>query len=859
MTSTSFKRLALVLALLILVITLGLGRMYWPLVQRPAEFKFFGYLDAWVYTGPVLFYGDRVEEGGEFPLWNPYVFLGQPIAGNPQYLLFYPPNFIRSLLTPGPTPFATNTGIDIVIYLHVLWAGIGAYFLGRTHGLSRLAAATTGILFVFSAPYTQRLFLHHHLIFVVSWLPWNCALLRKAIIAETTRRAFAWSLLLGLAFGMSLLAGSPQLTYMAGFGLGLYWLLVRLVDLVYPAPERAVSIARRARGIGRDIAFGGMAVGVAALISTALLIPSVQLVRETPRVNEGGEKVELKPSVEKWELLEVLSVYLGSENHESAKAIGAGGLMLALLGLFSKNRRDAIAFAGMTLLLLDASLVDSRFMLSVVAKLAPFPIAAPGRMMMVGVLPLSLLAGMGIDALRAPLGRPLIRLGAAMALLFAGGTMLEAAYRRLSESLTTAKLPVPLEVLAIPAAALIVIWFALSRPGRTLPVLLVAGLAITEPIYYRAIWCYNMTATRAHFFRQGPVVAHDTPDFPLTGTRESSRFPNTPLYTLSGEINGYDPLSLRGYKALVAPKDTDPFWRGLIETAKDSNLAHLMLKRTFWLAREYVKGPIPERPRLFPPTTTAYVMDPPALHVPEVAAAAVPEQSHSENATRIPLMEAPHRFSSGQGVQGERFTLRLPRYEYGRHVGLALKFRGHASGEIEVRMPETVKRQKGSLAASVKFALKDDAPLAMDVPLPDVAIGMIEIQPFYMRTSDELVLESVDLVIDESDEFDHIRYLSQSANTVEIEVRDLPDWRILSYIDFDFPGWRVYVDGAEAPMLRTFSYFKGVELAPGTHRVRFEYRSPIVFAGMAISIVGFVAVLAALAWAFRRGGTAPAQ
>ena len=173
MPSVLSKKNLLALALLAVLITAGLGRMYWPLLARPAEMKFFGYLDAWVYTGPVLFYGDRVESGGELPLWNPYVFCGQPIAGNPQYLLFYPPNVVRSLLTPGPTPWNTNAGVVVLLYLHAVWAGLGAYFLGRTHGFSRFAAVCAGVIFVFSAPYTQRLFLHHHLIFVVSWLPWT--------------------------------------------------------------------------------------------------------------------------------------------------------------------------------------------------------------------------------------------------------------------------------------------------------------------------------------------------------------------------------------------------------------------------------------------------------------------------------------------------------------------------------------------------------------------------------------------------------------------------------------------------------------------------------------------------------------
>ncbi len=848
----------LLAAILVAVITAGLGRMYWPLLARPAEMKFFGYLDAWVYTGPVLFYGDRVESGGELPLWNPYVFCGQPIAGNPQYLLFYPPNVVRSALTPGPTPWNTNTGVVVLLYLHALWAGAGAYLLGRAHGFSRLAALGSGAIFVFSAPYTQRLFLHHHLIFVVSWLPWTLFLLRKTMDAPTPRRRLAWAVALGIAFGMSLLAGSPQLTYLAGFGLALYWLLSRVIDLVAPRREVAPPLSGRLRSMARDVGFGALALAVAAAVSAALLLPAVQLIRETPRISEGGEKIEMDPSLESWDLLEVLSIYLGSDNHETVKAIGASGLLIALVGLFSRARRDAILFAAMSLLLLDASMTDSRFMLGLVAAAAPFPISSPGRMMMIGALPIAMLAGLGIDTLRRPLGPGLARFAVALVCLFVAATMFESAYRRLQTlAENTARLHPPMEVLIFLVATFGVLCIALWRPAKAWPVVLAAALMLAEPVYWRSIWCYNMSASRAHFFRQGPQVAHTRPDFPLTGARESARFPITPLYKLAGEINGYDPLTLRGYKALVAPEDDDPFWRGLIETAKSNNLPYLLLKRAFWLQKEYVAGPIPDRPRMFPPTTTAYIMDPPVLHVLQMQADAVPDRSYSDSVTTTLLLADEHQFRAALGVTGDTLNLRLPPRHFARHTSLRLRLRGDCTAELEVRIPENTKRGSGSIATMAKLKPTNGKSINLDVPLPDTNLSLIELQPFYMAPDDTLILESAELIEDQDDEYDRIQILSRSANTVEVELKDLPGYRILSFIDFDYAGWHVYLDGAEAPMLRTFSYFKGVEVPPGTHRVRFEYRSPLVYAGIAASIAGFIVSLAILAWAFRMSRTVP--
>ena len=38
---------------------------------------------------------------GQLPLWNPYQGLGFPVLGNPLYGVFYPPNWLLLLASPG--------------------------------------------------------------------------------------------------------------------------------------------------------------------------------------------------------------------------------------------------------------------------------------------------------------------------------------------------------------------------------------------------------------------------------------------------------------------------------------------------------------------------------------------------------------------------------------------------------------------------------------------------------------------------------------------------------------------------------------------------------------------------------------
>lgn len=840
-----------VIILLLVVLLAGLARMYWPFFERPAEMRFFGYLDAWVYTGPVLFYGDRALADGDFPTWNPYVFCGQPIAGNPQYLLFYPPNTLRSLLTPGPIPWNTNVGIVILLGLHALWAGLGAYLISRAHNLSRGAAFSAGVLFVFSAPFTQRLLLHHHLIMVIAWLPWTWLSLRNLMLAPDLQRALGWSVLLGVAFGFAILAGSPQMTFLVGLSLALYWVIMRVQELF--AQWRSGKFGEGWRGVGRDVGLGAIAALLAVAVAAALVLPAFELINETPRATADGQNIETGLSNEKWSLTEVLSMYPGSPNHEGIKAIGASGLLLCIVGLFSVARRDAVLFAALALLLFDASDVHSRFMLDLTSRITPFPISSPGRTMMLAALPLSLLAGLGVDRLHTPSLPRLSQIVMTFLLVAAMATMFEAAYGRLQILAANGeRSPYPIHLLGIGVAAFVLLMLAVWFPTRRSFAVAVALLALVEPVAWRSAWSFNTSIGRGHFYRLGPKLAKTRPDFHGFLGRQSNRYPNTALYSLTPQINGYDPLQLHGFRELVAPREEPVFFRGIIESQRRSLAPHLFLKRSFWLQREFIRGPIPGPNAVFPPTTTAYIEDPPALGVPEIDPGTTPLQIISSDVTRIPLPVANFEFKAVDGVVGSKLKIWMPPREVRRHTVLRIRVVSDCQADLEVRMPERISLGESELMAALKIKPTSGQVVVLDVPLPDVEASLLELQSFYMNIGDTLRMESVELLQDQQDETGLITVLEHSANAAEVELRDLPARRILSFIDFNYPGWHAYLDGGEVPILRAFSHFKGVEVPPGTHRVRFEFRPRIVPIGIAISTAAALLCLVLVVWAFRR-------
>jgi hypothetical protein len=59
---------------------------------------------------------------------------------------------------------------------------------------------------------------------------------------------------------------------------------------------------------------------------------------------------------------------------------------------------------------------------------------------------------------------------------------------------------------------------------------------------------------------------------------------------------------------------------------------------------------------------------------------------------------------------------------------------------------------------------------------------------------------------------------------------------ILVLTDSYYPGWKVFVDGKEKKILRANHFFRGVQLAAGSHTVEFRYEPLSFTIGMAISL-----------------------
>lgn len=71
--------------------------------------------------------------------------------------------------------------------------------------------------------------------------------------------------------------------------------------------------------------------------------------------------------------------------------------------------------------------------------------------------------------------------------------------------------------------------------------------------------------------------------------------------------------------------------------------------------------------------------------------------------------------------------------------------------------------------------------------------------------------------------------------------------------EFAYPGWAATVDGVPTEWLTVDYILRGIELRPGSHVVRFQYRPWSVYAGVALSFLG----LGVIAWLLFRARSRP--
>jgi hypothetical protein len=98
----------------------------------------------------------------------------------------------------------------------------------------------------------------------------------------------------------------------------------------------------------------------------------------------------------------------------------------------------------------------------------------------------------------------------------------------------------------------------------------------------------------------------------------------------------------------------------------------------------------------------------------------------------------------------------------------------------------------------------------------------------------------------------NVRDFDQGPNHVHFTV-ELDGHALVTLTDLYFPGWVATVDDEPAKLWKTNAMFRGVEVGPGVHRVRMDYRPRSLKLGLAAALAGLgIAIVAGARVALRR-------
>jgi len=366
--------------------------------------------DAVISHWPNALYLQRSVRAGTWPLWRPLLMSGQPFAANPLNKVWYPPQWLVILLP-------VTLHLNLMIWAHLVLAGVGMYVLSRRLSLRSETTAMTGIAYAF----TPRLLAatgagHLDVVYAMAWFPWVLWAIHRAITdnGPIIRRGA----ILGLITALCFLADVRLSLFAFAMGAGLaLWLLLFPPHPPTPSPTAAVrgasdgleappSLWGRGWGGGKALILGAvLAVGLTAVQWLPLVELMPYLSRNGLTVNDAGVF-----SLQPLQLITLIFADRGG-SHETMVYIGIPILVLAIIGFVRAPRRRI--FWGLAALLAALYAMGINGLLwNTLVRLAP-PLLwfrVPSRAWIVAIVALIILAGYGLEALTERRKRPMLRL-----------------------------------------------------------------------------------------------------------------------------------------------------------------------------------------------------------------------------------------------------------------------------------------------------------------------------------------------------------------------------------------------------------------------------------------------------------------
>lgn len=340
--------------------------------------------DLWTtHWGNAAYLKLATAQTGNIPLWNPHTMSGRPFAGDPLAAIFYPPMQLVHLLP--------LRGFFLLLLIgHLLLGGVGTYLLARRGvRLGMPAAFFAAIAWMWSPQLISHYGVGHlTMIMAATWLPWVALALVLAI-----RDTAIWAAPAGVALGLAILAGHPQIAFyhllmLGGITAGgIVWVTTR--------PD---IVGARLRPALRVIGIAAVTGLIGGLIGAALVLPALEFTQQSAR--QGGLSIEDRLHPLRF-LLYLIWVPFNARDFQEL-TVTPGLPVLALTPLAWRRRpRLSLALLGgiliVAILALGAGTPVLPFLGAHLPGFAYF--RAPARIWFVGILGLALLSGIGFEAL----------------------------------------------------------------------------------------------------------------------------------------------------------------------------------------------------------------------------------------------------------------------------------------------------------------------------------------------------------------------------------------------------------------------------------------------------------------------------
>jgi hypothetical protein len=297
-------------ALIVILLTVA---FYWKLAVKD-QYVWFDHPDMAYLEIPRLEFMAREIHAGRFPLWDPHIWMGQPLVGQAQPGPLNPLN-ILFLLLPLKEGYLRLDFLNWYwIALHAL-AALGMYALCRELRRSRTASVLAACAFALGGFLGSAAWLD--VLCGGIWTPLVCLYFVRA---ARGRRPLASAALSGLFLGLTWLSGHHEVPLLVSLALGVAWLAVL-------ARRRLAAVAPAA-----------LTFLVAGLTGAAQLWPMVEFGRLALRWGPAG------PGPVGWR--DVVS-YLSADIY-SLTPRGLAGILLPDQGTIG----DALGFMGVTAIFL---------------------------------------------------------------------------------------------------------------------------------------------------------------------------------------------------------------------------------------------------------------------------------------------------------------------------------------------------------------------------------------------------------------------------------------------------------------------------------------------------------------------------